>query len=139
MRLKGISLPVNAVIIIALAVMVLLLVAAFLGGGITNIGQVNVENAWTKGCDVLKKTYNCRAEDVDNVVLTTDVNGDGENDNLLTLCHVKFYNTSLYYCRNVCCNTVVTEGMACEDDVDCRFGPLRDDWICNATNQCQSP
>jgi len=138
MTQKGISLPVNAVIIIALAVMVLLLVAAFFGGGAGQMGAATIESAWTQGCNALKSAK-CNATAVKNITVG-DVTGDDKPDNLLTVCRIKFKkdDASIYWCRNQCCHTVISEGTACEPghDEDCRFGLFRGDWYCDNGHCC---
>ena len=138
MALKGISLPVNAVVIIALAVMVLLLIAAFFGSGVGQIGAANIESAWTQGCNALKSA-NCNASAVKNITVG-DVTGDDKPDNLLTVCRIKFKkdDASIYWCRNQCCHTVISEGTECEEyhHEDCRFGLFRDDWHCDNGHCC---
>ena len=138
MTRKGISLPVNAVIIIALAVMVLLLIAAFFGGGAGQMGAATIESAWAQGCQALK-SENCNASAVENIMVG-DITGDNEPDSLLVACRIKFKkdDASIYWCRNQCCHTVISEGTACEPghDEDCRFGLFRGDWHCSNGHCC---
>lgn len=130
MKLKGIALPVNAVIIIALAVMVLLLIAGFFGSGAVQMSSAEIEKAWTQGCDALR-ARNCNADQVTQIT-TVDVTGDNIADNLLIVCRVKFKDDKVteYWCRNKCCNTIITEGTDCKENIDCQFGIGRSDWIC---------
>ncbi len=134
MRLKGISLPVNSVIIIALAVMVLLMLAAFFTGVFRQTGSVDVGNAWTQGCSILKHTYNCNGSKVAEIK-TSDITGDNVDDSLLVVCRAKYKDdtVSKYWCRNKCCATVITEGTPCKDPKDCRIGWGKGDWKCNTT------
>ena len=104
MKMKGIELQVNSVIVIALAIMVLLMIAAFLMvGGDTS--SMDLEKAWNQGCGVLKNTHNCDRSIVDSLQVL-DVTGDGIADNLLTICRAKYNDQTLTgtYCRNQCCN-----------------------------------
>ena len=130
MKLKGIELPVNSVIIIALAIMVLLMIAAFLMGA--DVSPSKVESAWSRGCGVLKSTYNCDASKVKDIIVT-DITGDAVDDSLLVICRAKFKNdeASAHWCRNKCCTTVITEGTPCTDPEDCQIGWGRDNWACN--------
>jgi len=141
MKMKGIELPVNSVIVIALAIMVLLMIAAFLMGGLGPMSSTDVENAWTQGCSVLKNTHNCDRTKVDSLQVV-DVTGDGIADNMLTICRAKFNDQTLTgtYCRNKCCTTVIQEGSECEndDDRDCRFGFGTGNWVCDAGFCCPS-
>ena len=139
MRMKGISLPVNAVIIIALAVMVLLMLAAFFGGGVGQMSSASVESAWSQGCNILKNTYNCDATEVLNIK-TTDITGDGVEDSLLVVCRAKYKDDTLseYWCRNKCCVTVITEGTPCKKDKDCQIGWGKGNWGCSSGHCCPS-
>ena len=131
MKLKGISLPVNAVIIIALAVMVLLLVAAFFFGSTKQLGDTSVESAWNQGCNALRNTYHCDASVV-GTIKTADITGDGVEDSLLTICRVKYHNDDLSaeWCRNKCCGTVIVEGSPCTTSADCQMGWGKANWAC---------
>lgn len=137
MRLKGIELPVNSVIIIALAVMVLLMLAVFFMGGTTSLGSANLGTEWTQSCGILKSTYNCNADSLLSI-RTEDVTGDGVEDSLLDVCKLYFNKpeATKYFCRNKCCNTQVSEGMICIEDDDCRTGLLSGGWICSTGRCC---
>ena len=129
MKMKGIELPVNSVIVIALAIMVLLMMAAFFMNA--DVSSTNVESAWSQGCNVLKNTYNCDASKVSSIIVT-DITGDAVDDSLLAICRAKFKNNvaSAHWCRNKCCSTVITEGTPCTDAEDCQIGWGRDEWDC---------
>jgi len=139
MKLKGIELPVNSVIIIALAIMVLLMIAAFLMGA--DVSPSKIEGAWSQSCGVLKNTHNCNKSFVDSLKVV-DVTGDGIADSMLTICRAKFNDQTLTktYCRNKCCNTVIQEGSECEnnDNRDCEFGFGKGDWVCTDSHCCPS-
>ena len=133
MRIKGIALPVNSVIVIALAVMVLMMLAAFFMFGFDTT-PTNVERGWTNGCGTLKSAHNCDAEKVSSIDTGEDVTGDGVSDNLLEVCRQKFTyaDANEYFCRNKCCSTTAVEGMACSINEDCQSGLGRRNWECNS-------
>ncbi len=136
MRLKGIALPVNSVVIIALAMMVLLMLAAFFAGGFRQGSSTKVENAWNNGCRTLEEAYNCDADDVSSIETGKDVTGDDSPDDLLTVCKQKFDDKSLnkYFCRNKCCRTTIVEGTSCGKDKDCQSGLGKGDWTCDTVD-----
>ncbi|RLJ02267.1 MAG: hypothetical protein DRP10_01845 [Candidatus Aenigmatarchaeota archaeon] len=137
MRMKGISLPVNSVIIIALAVMVLLMLAAFFGIGSSPITSSNVENAWNKGCATLKDAYDCNPDKVSTINTGIDIDGDKVPDSLLKVCREKFNDpdVTVYWCRNKCCNVIIREGVTCGEDEDCKT-TYTSNWICSSGHCC---
>lgn len=121
---KGISLPVNAVVVIALAIFVLLMLAALFGGSFGQTRQTNVEVAWSKSCARLNDYYKCSATDFDTGY---DIDGDGTTDNFLKVCRARFDdpNLNIEECRDACCGTTRrygTEGSSCTSDADCVEG-----------------
>ncbi|MCK4429540.1 MAG: hypothetical protein KAU95_04135 [Candidatus Aenigmarchaeota archaeon] len=123
--------PVNTVIIIALAVMVLLMVAAFFFSSTGNISATNLESAWSNGCHMLKNTYHCNPDKLIELKVA-DINGDGSPDALLDICRAKYGSSmSKYMCRNKCCGTLIVEGTSCEVKEDCQFGWDKGTWECN--------
>jgi hypothetical protein len=101
---KGISLPVNFIVILAVAVVVMLIVVILMTGVITPTGTVNDIQAWSIGCERLIQR-GCRGEDVERIIITGyDPNGDGQWDNLLTACQRRLgrdYTPEM--CREACC------------------------------------
>jgi|GEM_PF-2084323 len=135
MRKKGISLPVNAVVIIALAIFVLLMLAALFGGAFPQTRQTNIATAWSKSCAKLNQYYNCRVADFDTGY---DIDGDGATDNFLKVCRAYFDdpNLEIEQCRNRCCGTTTrydTEGSSCTSNADCGEGFKCVDAKVNAT------
>ena len=92
--MKGIELPINILVIIAMAVMVLLgLVAIYMGGFGGGAGQIQLNNAKTEACQELIRAGQCgNASYTSNINVTGfDANKDGSlnpgtGDNLKTLC-----------------------------------------------------
>ena len=121
---KGISLPVNAVVIIALAIFVLLMLAALFGGAFPQTRQTSVATAWSKSCAKLNQYYNCRVADFDTGY---DIDGDGATDTFLKVCRAYFDDPHLSDkdCRDRCCGTTTRYGMLgsiCRSDSDCGEG-----------------
>ena len=125
MMKKGISLPVNAVVVIALAIFVLLMLAALFGGGFGQTRQANVATAWSKGCAKLNDYYKCKATDFDTGY---DIDGDGATDNFLKVCRAYFDdpNLKIEQCRDRCCGTTTRylgkTGDPCVLNSDCDSG-----------------
>ena len=69
--MKGISLPVNTIVIIAIAILVLSVLAAFFTGFISGgIITLSLEQAFTKGCDAFMRGYGCdNTDDVESVTV----------------------------------------------------------------------
>ncbi|GEM_PF-2004003 len=103
-RLKAISLPVNFIVILAVAVIVMLIVVILMTGIITPTGTVNDVQAWTIGCEKLIQR-GCRGEDIERIIISGyDPDGNGQWDNLFTACQRRFgrdYTTEM--CREACC------------------------------------
>lgn len=97
--MKGISLPVNAVIIIAIAILVLVVVAYFFVSGTAPFKSANYEQEFNKGCKIYKQTGTSA-----NQIILDDVNNDGEDDSLLEVCRIYFSNQSMDSegCENQC-------------------------------------
>ncbi len=134
--MKGIEMPVNTVIIVALAIMVLLMLAMFFFGGTRQMSATSLESAWSQGCSILK-SHNCEADKVEGIMVA-DITGDGIKDSLLLICRAKYQDDTVseYWCRNKCCGTVIVEGTSCSatggvGDKECQMGFGRSTWKCN--------
>lgn len=58
--MKGISLPINMIVIVAIAVLVLVVTAGFFGGFFgSNVGTIQLEQAISNACNQLRSLYNC--------------------------------------------------------------------------------
>jgi len=78
--MKGIELPINILVIIAMAVMVLLgLVAIYMGGFGGGAGQIQLNNAKTEACQELIRSGKCGDYDATKNILVSgfDANKDG--------------------------------------------------------------
>ncbi|MBN2095425.1 MAG: hypothetical protein JW727_05230 [Candidatus Aenigmarchaeota archaeon] len=64
MKFKGVELPVNSVIVIALAIFVLLMMAAFFSGAGKNIDKTQLQTASSEACSILSTVYNCDSSKV---------------------------------------------------------------------------
>ncbi len=143
MKMKGIELPVNSVIVIALAIMVLLMIAAFLMGGLGPMSSTDVETAWSNGCKVLTSTHQCDSSKVSTIDSGVDVTKDGLSDTLFQVCQKKYGETSEgagiteNFCRNKCCSTIVSTELDCAVDIDCTSAVGGLGWTCDTgTSKC---
>ena len=142
MRLKGIELPVNSVIIIALAIFVLLMLAAFFSKSGSELDRTHVNSAFNQGCSLLASAYSCDHTRVHEIKTNLVVNGEALS--LLQVCQASFNNPvmSELKCKNACqtCQKYVYDGSPCEDNSDC-VSPLTPakDWKCQPTGcQCSA-
>jgi hypothetical protein len=146
---KGITLPVNSVIIIALAIFVLLMLAAFFGKSSNELTTTQVTNAFNQGCSQLSSSYNCDYEKLPEI--KTSLISNGEAKSLLDVCRMSFNNPSMsaFKCKKACqvCPNKVYRASHCETegssnkDEDC-ISPLTPNWQCRSTNGvlgCYSP
>jgi hypothetical protein len=145
-NLKGIELPVNTVIIIALAIFVLLMLAAFFGKSSGDLTTTQITAAFNQGCSQLSSSYNCDYEKLPEI--KTSLISNGEATTLLDVCRMSFNNPSMsaLKCKFACqtCPKRVYDGSPCEDPEDC-ISPLTQasEWSCmpitggNPTKQCK--
>jgi hypothetical protein len=140
---KGIELPVNSVIIIALAIFVLLMLAAFFGKSGSELDQTQVNTAFNQGCSQLSSSYNCDETKVSEVKTSLVVSGQAKS--LLDVCRMSFNNPSMsaLKCKFACqtCPKIVSEGSPCETtgsdpNEDCK-SPLTPTWGCNGADGCR--
>jgi len=133
MEPKGIELPVNSVIIIALAIFVLLLMAAFFMTGSSGLDKTQVNTAFNQGCSQLSSLYSCDHEKMAEINTNLVVNGQAKN--LLEVCRISFNNPimSAFKCKNACgtCQRFVTEGSPCEELEDCLSPLTSEGWDCD--------
>jgi hypothetical protein len=138
-RYKGITLPVNSVIIIALAIFVLLMLAAFFGKSGSEIDKTQVNTAFNQGCSQLSSSYNCDYERVPEIKTSLVINGQAKT--LLDVCRMSFNNPSMsaFKCKKACqvCPNKVYENSYCEAtgsdrDEDCHspLTPESSNWHC---------
>lgn len=103
---KGIELPINILVVIAIAVIVLLAMVALFMGGFKPAGAVSAEAAWSDSCrQVIYKCSSIDQDALENIKLTYDVKQDGSdtNDNLWSLCTEELYKgTDAVSCRRAC-------------------------------------
>ncbi len=89
--MKGINLPVNSVIIITLAILVLVFLGYMFITGTNPLPQtVKPENAFNIGCKKYFETENSPEN-----IPVGDINNDGNQDNLLTACRLYYSNESM--------------------------------------------
>jgi len=120
MRLKGIELPVNSVIIIALAIFVLLMLAAFFSKSGSELDRTQVNSAFNQGCYLLASAYSCDHTRISGIKTNLVVNGQALN--LLQVCQTSFNNPAMseLKCKFACqtCQRYVYEGSPCENTGD---------------------
>lgn len=111
---KGISLPVEMIVIIALAVIVLLAAGAFFIGGIgPNQGQVTDVTAWQRACGTLK-LRGCSATvfaDLNTMVVQGyDPDKNGVDNSALDACRraLSQPNARIQDCQQDCCQMTST-------------------------------
>ena len=108
--MKGIELPINILVVIAVAVIVLLgVIALYFGGFIKPAELINQEAAKSKYCAlVMRDPTGCSTVDPAGIIITDfDANGDGTidaTDTLQALCET-YYNIETGEksdCRRTC-------------------------------------
>lgn len=112
--MKGISLPINMIVIIALAVIVLLAVtAAFMGGFGPGTKTISHQQAWYIGCN-MAKLRGCSTELFNTgsgkiiTIPNYDPDGDGSDNNILDACSKAIGVNDTDECRQVCCELTTT-------------------------------
>lgn len=83
---KGLSMPINTIIILALALLVLIVISAFFLGGM-NTDSVNIEKGFSDGCTKLTTAKNCVVAEIPNIITSYKVNS--ANKNLHEVCDLK--------------------------------------------------
>ena len=103
--MKGISLPINTIIIIALGVLVLLAIAAWFASQ-SNPQQTNYMVAWQQACNLWELSSNCNQDpDFYKQVKGIDLNGDGIDDTIQQICGYAIRTTNYEDCKKACCGT----------------------------------
>jgi len=128
--MKGLELPINVLIIIAIAVIVLLaVIVLFYSGYGSTQGTFTVESAKTDLCYMLAQRYKCneKSYNIYDTNLKYDVNGDGNqngatdpstfwssppspacgtgaasHDNLASLCYCHYFLKNEADCAKIC-------------------------------------
>jgi len=142
---KGIELPVNSVIIIALAIFVLLMIASFFGKSGGELDKTQINTAFNQGCSQLSSSFNCDYENLADIKTSLVINGQAKT--LLDVCRMSFNNPSMsaFKCKSACqtCSKRVTDGSYCEDDPDCQTPMTPEtEWGCDQLNhacKCSNP
>ncbi|MEM7816898.1 MAG: hypothetical protein QXZ20_03220 [Candidatus Aenigmatarchaeota archaeon] len=101
---KGISLPVNFIVILAIAIIVLLIAVTLIFPWIRGPGATIVDSqAWSRGC-MMWQQRGCRIGDMSNIVIENyDPDGDGRFNTLADACRRYLRYTDEEQCRRVCC------------------------------------
>ena len=105
MKRKGISLPVEMIVIIALAVIVLLAAGAFFAINFIP-GQATTEDfsAWERGCSIWK-LRGCSSNINPSEIIVTgyDYNKDNKDDSALDACKRALSTSNAQVCFETCC------------------------------------
>lgn len=107
--MKGIELPVNVLVIIAIAVLVMLGMIALYVAGIIPAGKINEFSAMTEACGELKTAAPPCSKDTNKITINWDVSGDGKieaDDYLYDYC-VNNKGCSDYKDPELCCKAMV--------------------------------
>ena len=109
--MKAMSLPINMIVIIALAVIVLLGVSAFFMGSFGPGSQsVSATNAWNAGCG-MAKMRGCDTALFGTTNGLTITGYKDSNGNIYTLneaCNAVYGTTDATACQNYCCGTTTS-------------------------------
>lgn len=85
--MKGLELPINMIVIIAVAVLILVAVIAFFATQFGNSGDtIAQQNAFNGACNTLKAIYNCQPNFVSQITTTYTAPGASTPMSLLDLC-----------------------------------------------------
>jgi len=97
--MRGVSLPVNTIIIISLAILVLSTIIYFFVSGISFFKTTDYEQAFNEGCRIYKERGTLPSD-----INLGDVNNDGSDDNLLFVCREYFSDRTMDNtdCKNQC-------------------------------------
>ncbi len=104
--MKGISLPINTIVIISIAALVLVVLATvFSNIFIEKSGSMTTETAFSQGCVTLKYVEGCQKQPSEIVITGFNPYGKTEDgkpvyDDLLTACRLRFNDPDM---RNTEC------------------------------------
>ena len=94
---KGLSLPINLIVILAIAILVMVVVAAFFVGAVTpGIGGISLDSALGKACQVWRDTYACSddAITIKNVKYKEKGDAAPKDYSVEKLCEIKGWSES---------------------------------------------
>jgi hypothetical protein len=107
--MKGVELPINILVIVAIAVIVLLgLVALYFVGFNPFSTAAGIEGIKNDACRELVQKYNCNpSAGLASIPVNMDVDGadntiDIATDNLSSLCNKYYSRTSITQCKALC-------------------------------------
>ncbi len=98
--MKGVSLSINTIIIISLAILVLVFLSyTFLAGSFPGFYGMRLEQAFNSGCEKYIRTGTSPKD-----IFVGDINSDGSEDSLLTACRLYYGidDMTLTECENRC-------------------------------------
>ena len=96
---KGLALPIEMIVIVAVALIVLVVVAAFFAAQFgTGANTIELQQAKSKACGALLSAYNCDPNAVNTIKITLS---DGTSMTLMQLCQKEGITTK-EACVNSC-------------------------------------
>ncbi len=111
---KGLELPINMLVIIAIAVLILVVVALFFTGFFgEKSGAINLAVAYSNACETYRSVYNCGRDStsIGFTVVGYQIPGGGTgNARFIDVCNEKYEEktagtpyTPIDFCRKDCC------------------------------------
>lgn len=77
--MKGISLPINTIVVVAIAILVLMVMAGFFSLNVgSGINTIQLNSAISSACNVLTSTYNCDPNRLDDAKARIKLPGQSE-------------------------------------------------------------
>lgn len=104
--MKGMELPINMIIIIAIAMLILVVVGAYFSGAFGGTSNaISLENAFSQACSQLVSAYNCDTQYMGTIKVNYKPSGSATalSKSLTDLCILKGVDmTTLITCARLC-------------------------------------
>jgi hypothetical protein len=99
---KGVELPTNTVIVLALGIFVLVLVVLYVARGFNPLADASADSAVNQGCQ--KYAQMGGSPEIAGTLMVGDIDNDGKGDTLLKACQMSMKNPTMNAaeCVNVC-------------------------------------
>jgi len=100
--LKGVELPTNTIIALALGIFVLVLVVLYVSRGFNPLADASADSAVNQGCQ--KYAQMGGTPETVETIIVGDIDNDGKSDSLLKACQLSMNNPTMAKeaCVNVC-------------------------------------